>query len=131
PVIFEAPLALGLVGHLTQAISGGALYRKTSFLVDSLGTEVMAPHLSVQEDPFIPGAMGSSSIDNEGVRTAARDLLKDGVLQGYLLSTYSARKLGKRTTGNAGGSHNLLLRSRLTQADDDLNALLKKMHRGL
>lgn len=131
PVIFEAPLALGLVGHLTQAISGGALYRKTSFLVDSLGTEVMAPHLSIEEDPFIPGAMGSSSFDNEGVRTAARDLLKDGVLQGYLLSTYSARKLGMRTTGNAGGSHNLLLRSRLTQADDDLNALLKKMHRGL
>jgi PmbA protein len=130
-VIFEAPLALGLIGHLTQAISGGALYRKTSFLVDSLGTEVMAPHLSIYEDPFILGAMGSSTFDNEGVRTAARDLLKDGVLQGYLLSTYSARKLAMRTTGNAGGSHNLLLRSSLTQADDDLSALLKKMDRGL
>ncbi|NLA51876.1 MAG: metalloprotease PmbA [Alcaligenaceae bacterium] len=131
PVVFEAPLALGLVGHLTQAISGGALYRKTSFLVDSLGTEVMAPHLSIFEDPFILGAMGSSTFDNEGVRTAERELLKDGVLQGYLLSTYSARKLGMRTTGNAGGSHNLILRSSLTQADDDLAALLKKMDRGL
>lgn len=131
PVVFEAPLALGLIGHLTQAISGGALYRKTSFLVDSLGTEVMAPHLSIFEDPFILGAMGSSTFDNEGVRTVERELLKDGVLQGYLLSTYSARKLGMSTTGNAGGSHNLLLRSSLTQADDDLSALLKKMDRGI
>lgn len=131
PVIFEAPLALGLVGHLTQAISGGALYRKSSFLVDSLGTEIMASHLSIDEDPFILGAMGSSTFDNEGVRTAARELLKDGILQGYLLSTYSARKLGMHTTGNAGGSHNLQLRSSLTQAGDDLQALLKKMDRGL
>jgi PmbA protein len=131
PVIFEAPLALGLLGNLAQAISGGALYRKTSFLVDSLGTQLMAPHLSIHEDPFILGAMGSSTFDNEGVATAARDLVKDGVLQGYLLSTYTARKLGMRTTGNAGGSHNLILQSSLSQPDDDLDALLKKMHRGL
>ena len=91
----------------------------------------MAPHLSIHEDPFILGAMGSSTFDNEGVATAARDLVKDGVLQGYLLSTYTARKLGMRTTGNAGGSHNLILQSSLSQPDDDLDALLKKMHRGL
>lgn len=131
PVIFEAPLALGIIGHLTQAISGGALYRKTSFLVDSLGTQVMAPHLSIHEDPFVLGGMGSSTFDNEGVATVERDLLKDGVLQGYLLSTYTARKLGMRSTGNAGGSHNLIIQSSLTQPDDDLKALLKKMHRGL
>ena len=91
----------------------------------------MAPHLSILEDPFILGAMGCSTFDNEGVATAARDLVKDGVLQGYLLSTYTARKLGMRTTGNAGGSHNLILQSSLSQPDDDLDALLKKMHRGL
>lgn len=131
PVIFEAPLALGLIGHLAQAVSGGALYRKTSFLVDSLGTELMPSHISIHEDPFILGAMGSSTFDNEGVATSARDLVKGGVLQGYLLSTYTARKLGMRTTGNAGGSHNLILQSDLTQPDDNLDALLKKMHRGL
>lgn len=131
PVIFEAPLALGLIGHLAQAISGGALYRKSSFLVDSLDTEIMSPHLSIYEDPFILGGMGSSTFDNEGVRTRARELLKEGVLQGYLLSTYSARKLGMKTTGNAGGSHNLIFQSSLTEPNDDLKALLKKMDRGL
>ncbi|WP_432785419.1 Metalloprotease PmbA [Oligella sp. MSHR50489EDL] len=131
PVIYDAPLAIGLIGHLTHAISGGALYRKTSFLLDSLGTELMPPHITIHEDPFILGAMGSSTFDNEGVATAKRDLVRGGVLQGYLLSTYSARKLGMRTTGNAGGSHNLMLQSALTQPDDSLDALLKKMHRGL
>lgn len=131
PVIYDAPLAIGLIGHLTHAISGGALYRKTSFLLDSLGTELMPSHITIHEDPFILGAMGSSTFDNEGVATATRDLVRDGVLQGYLLSTYSARKLGMRTTGNAGGSHNLMLQSALTQPDDSLDALLKKMHRGL
>ena len=91
----------------------------------------MAPHLSIHEDPFVLGGMGSSTFDNEGVATVERDLLKDGVLQGYLLSTYTARKLGMRSTGNAGGSHNLIIQSSLTQPDDDLKALLKKMHRGL
>lgn len=131
PVIYEAPLAIGLIGHLAQAISGGLLYRKSSFLLDSLGTELMPSHLTIHEDPFILGAMGSGTFDNEGVATTARDLLKDGILQGYLLSSYSARKLGMRTTGNAGGSHNLIMQSSLTQPEDSLVALLKKMDRGL
>jgi PmbA protein len=131
PVLFEAPLALGLVGALTQAISGGSLYRKVSFLVDSLGKEIFPTHLSITEDPHIKGAMGSSPFDEEGVRTQARDLVRDGVLQGYLLSTYTARKLGMTTTGNAGGSHNLELTSSLTRRKDDLPAMLRKMGTGL
>jgi PmbA protein len=131
PVLFEAPLALGLVGALTQAISGGSLYRKVSFLVDSLGKEIFPKHLSITEDPHIKGAMGSSPFDEEGVRTQARDLVRDGVLQGYLLSTYTARKLGMTTTGNAGGSHNLALTSSLTRRKDDLPAMLRKMGTGL
>jgi PmbA protein len=131
PVLFEAPLAVGLLGALVQATSGGALYRKTSFLVDSLGKQVMADHLDVAEDPYVDGAMGSSPFDDEGVRTHAREVVAGGVLQGYFLSSYTARKLGMRTTGNAGGSHNLVLSSRLTRPGDDLPAMLRKMGRGL
>jgi PmbA protein len=131
PVLFEAPLALGLVGALTQAVSGGSLYRKVSFLVDALGKEIFPTHLSITEDPHIKGAMGSSPFDEEGVRTQARDLVRNGVLQGYLLSTYTARKLGMTTTGNAGGSHNLSLTSSLTRRKDDLPAMLRKMGTGL
>ncbi|OWT58262.1 metalloprotease PmbA [Candidimonas nitroreducens] len=131
PVLFEAPLAVGLLGALVQATSGGALYRKTSFLVDSLGKPVMAKHLDVAEDPYVDGAMGSSPFDDEGVRTHARQVVAGGVLQGYFLSSYTARKLGMRTTGNAGGSHNLALSSRLTRPGDDLPAMLRKMGRGL
>ena len=130
PVLFEAPLALGLLGALVQATSGGALYRKASFLVDSLGKPVLADHLQVAEDPFIPGAMGSSAFDDEGVRTSARDVVVDGVLQGYFLSSYTARKLNMQTTSNAGGSHNLSLVSRLTNPDDDFRAMLRKMGTG-
>ncbi|MDX3893805.1 metalloprotease PmbA [Pusillimonas sp.] len=130
PVLFEAPLAVGLLGSLVQAASGGALYRKASFLLDSLGKQVMADHLAVIENPYVPEAMGSSSFDDEGVRTQARNVVASGVLQGYFLSTYTARKLGMRTTGNAGGSHNLRLASRLTRPDDDLEAMLKKMGTG-
>jgi PmbA protein len=114
PVLFEAPLALGLLGALTQATSGGALYRQTSFLLDSLGRQLFPTHINVLEDPHIKGAMGSSPFDEEGVKTHARDVIRAGVLQGYFLSTYTARKLGMVTTGNAGGSHNLVLRSSQT-----------------
>lgn len=131
PVLFEAPLAIGLLGSLTQAISGGALYRKASFLCDSLGKDIFASHLSLYEDPFIKGAMGSSAFDDEGVRTQARELVSAGELQGYLLSSYTARKLGMKTTGNAGGSHNLRLRSSLTQSTDDFAAMLQKLGTGL
>jgi PmbA protein len=131
PVLFEAPLAVGLLGALVQATSGGALYRKASFLLDSLGKSVLADHLDVIENPYIPGAQGSSPFDAEGVRPQARRIVGQGVLQGYFLSTYTARKLGMATTGNAGGSHNLNLRSRLTRPDDDLSAMLRKMDTGL
>ncbi|MDS1140382.1 metalloprotease PmbA [Pusillimonas sp. SM2304] len=131
PVLFEAPLAIGLLGALVQATSGGALYRKASFLLDSLGKPVLADHLDVSENPLLRGAMGSSAFDSEGVRTSARDVVVGGILQGYFLSTYTARKLNMETTGNAGGSHNLQLSSRLTRPDDDFRAMLKKMGTGL
>ncbi|MFM0501765.1 metalloprotease PmbA [Paraburkholderia caffeinilytica] len=131
PVLFEAPLAAGLLGAFVQATSGGALYRKTSFLVDSLGKAVFAPHVQVIEDPHVPRAMGSVPFDEEGVRTRARRVVKDGVLEGYFLSTYSGRKLGMQTTGNAGGAHNLALRSSRTRAGDDFEAMLKKLGTGL
>ena len=131
PVLFESPLAAGLLGSLTQALSGGALYRKTSFLVDSLGKPVLPKHIDVLEDPFIIGGKGSSPFDEEGVRVQARKVVDAGRVAGYFLSTYSARKLGMRTTGNAGGSHNLTLRSRLTRAGDDLDEMLRKLGTGL
>src|SRR5260370_10263660 len=127
PVLFEAPLAAGLLGAFVQATSGGALYRKTSFLVDSLGKPVFAPHVPVVEDPHVARAMGSAPFDEEGVRTKQRSVVKDGVVEGYFLSTYSARKLGMQTTGNAGGSHNLSLRSSKTRPGDDFEEMLKKL----
>src|SRR5690606_31078999 len=108
----------------------GALYRKTSFLVDSLGKPVLADHVDVAENPHIARAMGSSPFDSEGVRTSARDVVVGGVLNGYFLSTYTARKLNMKTTGNAGGSHNLQLSSRLTQPSDDFPAMLQKLGTG-
>ena len=131
PVLFESPLAVGLLGGLVQATSGGALYRKSSFLLDSLGKAVLPAHLDVVEDPHIPRGKGSAPFDDEGVTTRARKVVDAGRLEGYFLSTYSARKLGMNTTGNAGGSHNLTLRSRLTQAGDDLDAMLQKLGTGL
>ncbi|HBI83355.1 metalloprotease PmbA [Orrella sp. NBD-18] len=131
PVLFEAPVALGLLGALTQAVSGGALYRQASFLLDSLGREIFPSHINIAEDPAIQGAMGSAPFDDEGVRTSARDVVSAGVLQGYFLSTYTARKLGMKTTGNSGGSHNLLMTSSLTKRTDNLPAMLKKLGTGL
>ncbi len=131
PVLFESPMAAGLLGAYVQATSGGALYRKTTFLADSLGKRVLAKHLDILEDPHIINGKGSAPFDDEGVRTQKRKVLSAGKVQGYFLSTYSARKLGMRTTGNAGGSHNLTLSSRLTQPGDDLKAMLQKLGRGL
>jgi len=131
PVLFEAPVACGLLGNFVQAASGGALYRKASFLVDALGKPLFADHISVHEDPFRPRALGSSPFDEEGVRGQRRDVVSGGVLSGYFLSTYSARKLGMKTTGNAGGAHNLELRSSLTQPGDDFVQMLGKLGRGL
>jgi PmbA protein len=131
PVLYESALATGLLGAYVQATSGGALYRKSSFLQDSLGRQVLADHLDVREDPHRPRGKGSAPFDDEGVVTRPRDVVNAGIVQGYFLSTYSARKLGLRTTGHSGGSHNLALTSRLTDPADDLDAMLRKLHRGL
>jgi PmbA protein len=131
PVLFEAPAAAGLLGALVQAISGGALYRKATFLVDSLGRQILPLHVDIHEDPHILKGKGSGMFDDEGVHTRARSVIEGGVVQGYFLSTYSARKLGMRTTGHAGGSHNLTMTSRLTAASDNLDAMLRKLGRGL
>ncbi|CAN5345313.1 metalloprotease PmbA [soil metagenome] len=130
-VLFESPLAAGLLGGMVQATSGGALYRKSTFLLDSLGKAVLPSHMDVAEDPHILRGKGSSPFDDEGVVTKARKVVDAGELQGYFLGTYSARKLGMKTTGNAGGSHNLVLSSRLTQAGDDLDEMLRKLGTGL
>ena len=127
PVLFEAPLAAGLLGSLVHATSGGALYRKSSFLLDHLGKRVMPEFVQVVERPHIKCGLGSSSFDSDGVATRDRDIVTDGILQGYFLSTYSARKLGMQTTGNAGGSHNLIIQP----GDLDLAGLLARMGRGL
>ena len=131
PVLFESTAAAGLLGAYVQATSGGALYRKSTFLVDSLGQGVLADHLDIEEDPHVPRGKGSAPFDDEGVVTRPRNVVQGGVVQGYFLSSYSARKLGMRTTGHAGGSQNLSLRSRLTQPGDDLPAMLRKLDRGL
>lgn len=131
PVLFESTLAAGLLGGFVQAVSGGALYRKSSFLLDSLGKMVFPKHIDILEDPFILGGKGSSPFDEEGVRVAPRKVVKGGRVEGYFLSSYSARKLGMKTTGNAGGSHNLVMTSRLTQASDNLDAMLQKLGTGL
>jgi PmbA protein len=131
PVLFEAPLAAGLLGAFVQATSGGALYRKSTFLLDTLGQQVFPEHVQVSEDPHVIGGIGSAPFDEEGVRTQYRDVVKDGILQGYFLSTYTARKLGMKTTGNAGGSHNLSLTSTLTRPEDDFAGMLRKMGTGL
>jgi PmbA protein len=127
PVLFEASLASGLISHLVSAISGGNLYRKSTFLLDSLGKQVMSSHITIEEQPHLLKGLASSPFDNEGVATKPRTLIKDGVLNGYMLSSYSARKLGMQSTGNAGGNHNLIV----SHGDLDLNGLLKMMGTGL
>lgn len=127
PVLFEAPLASGLISSLISAISGGNLYRKSSFLLDSLGKQVASPLLNIYEDPHIKKGLASCPFDNEGVASQPRQLVKDGVLQGYVLASYSARKLGMQTTGNAGGNHNLVVQSDA----HDFAGLLKQMGTGL
>jgi PmbA protein len=131
PVLFESSLAAGLLGAFVQATSGGSLYRKASFLEGCLGQPALAKHLDLREDPHLVKGKGSAPFDDEGVATRARTVVDAGVVQGYFLSSYSARKLGMKTTGHAGGSHNLTLTSRLTQPTDDLVAMLRKLHRGL
>jgi PmbA protein len=127
PVLFEAPVAASLLGHYVSAVSGGSLYRKSSFLLDSLGKSVFAPIIDIVDDPSIAKGLASSPFDEEGVATARRSVVEKGVVQGYFLGSYSARKLGMKSTGNAGGNHNLVI----ADTGEDLPALLRKMGRGL
>ena len=127
PVLFEAPVASGLISHFVSAVSGGSLYRKSSFLVDSLGKQVFSPCVTLRERPHIKRGLGSGWFDDDGVATHDRDVVDAGVVQGYFLGTYSARKLGMRSTGNAGGSHNLILDG----GKRDLEGLIRAMGRGL
>jgi len=129
PVIFAAEVARGFFGHLLSAIRGSSQYRKSSFLLDAAGQQVLPAFLQMQERPHLRAALASSPFDGEGVATRDRDLVKDGVLTGYILGSYSARKLGLRTTGNAGGIHNLLVSG---GADaPDLDGLFRRMGEGL
>jgi PmbA protein len=127
PIILEAPLAGGLLGSLVHAASGGALYRKSSFLLDQLGKKIMPDFVHIAERPHIKCGLGSASFDSDGVATRDRDVVRDGILQGYFLSAYTARKLGMQTTANAGGSHNLIIEP----GQYDLDGLLAQMGRGL
>jgi PmbA protein len=131
PILFESTLAAGLLGAFVQGVSGGALYRKASFLQDCLGTEVFPKDIDILEHPHEPKGKGSAPFDDEGVRTTAREVVDGGVVKGYFLSSYSARKLGMKTTGHAGGSQNLRLTHRRTEPGDDLPEMLRKLDRGL
>jgi PmbA protein len=127
PVLFEAPVAAGLIGHFVGAVSGGSLYRKSSFLLDQLDKPVFSKDIRIDDVPDIRRGLASSPFDDEGVRTRHRTIVEDGVLRGYFLGSYSARKLGMQSTGNAGGTHNIIVRP----GDLDFAGLLRKMRRGL
>ena len=127
PVLFEAPVAASLLGHFVGAVSGSSLYRKSSFLLNQLGQPVFSSNIQIDDVPDIRKGLASGAFDGEGVKTQKRNVVENGVLQGYFLGTYSARKLGMRTTGNAGGTHNLIVKP----GELDLQGLLKKMQRGL
>jgi len=127
PVLFAPEMARSLVGHLVGAVRGSALYREASFLKDRLGETIFPGFVDIEEQPHLPRALGSAGCDREGVATAARHLVRGGVLAGYVLDSYSARRLGMATTGNAGGVHNLTL----APGSEDFDALLARMDRGL
>lgn len=126
-MLLEAPLAASLIGSFVHAANGGSLYRKTSFLVDRLGKRVFSKKVDISERPHLARGLASTPFDNDGVATRDREVVVDGVLQGYFLSAYTARKLGMQTTGNAGGCHNLIVRP----GKRDFAGLLRKMERGL
>lgn len=128
PVIFLNDVATGLISHLTAAISGGALYRKSSFLLNKLGEKILPDWFHISERPHLKGLLASSPFDSEGVLTQEREIIEQGVLQTYLLTAYSARKLGMRSTGHAGGIHNWLVKP---NCQGGLTHLLQKMGKGL
>ena len=127
PVIFKAEVAKGLLSHFLSGVRGGAQYRKASFLLDHLGKQIFPERIRLDERPHIKGGLGSAPYDNEGVITQARDLITDGVLQGYVLDSYAARRLDMQSTGNAGGIHNLYI----NHDDISLDAMIKDMGKGL
>jgi PmbA protein len=127
PVLFEAPVAIGLIGHFLSAINGGNLYRKTTFLADSLGKQVFPDWMRIEEKPLVARGSSSTPFDEEGVATRDRAVVERGAVQGYFLGSYSARKLGMQSTGNAGGHHNLYIASQ----GPDFRGMLAKMGRGL
>jgi len=127
PVIFAAEEARGLLGHFISAISGGSLYRKASFLLDQLGKPIFPSHIQISEQPHLVKSLGSAPFDDNGVATRPNVFIEDGILRNYCLGVYSARKLGMQTTGNAGGVHNLFIKT----GNKDLTALLKTMDTGL
>ncbi|SFW19531.1 metalloprotease PmbA [Nitrosovibrio sp. Nv17] len=128
PVLFEAPVAASLIGHFVSAVSGGNLYRKSSFLLDSIGKQVFPRSVQLREAPHLRKGLASTAFDDEGVATRERKLVENGVVQDYFLGSYSARKLGLRTTGNAGGNHNLILDNGTAL---EFSALLQTMGKGL
>ena len=127
PVILEAPIATGLISSLVSAISGGNLYRQSSFLLNSLGQKIASDELTIEENPFLLRGDASSVFDDEGVATHSRLLVDQGIINGYLLSSFSAKKLGMQSTGNAGGAHNLIVKT----GSKNLSELIKTMHKGL
>ncbi len=127
PVLFSPEVARGLFGHFVSAVKGASLYRKATFLLDHLGKSIFPDFIHIHEQPHLKCSLGGAPFDNEGVATKARDLVRNGVLCGYVLDSYSARKLGMQTTGNAGGVHNLIIDS----GDKDLTGLLREMNRGV
>ena len=127
PVLYCAEVAASLIGSLVGAISGGNLYRKSTFLLNALDTQIFPEFIRIHEQPLLKGALGSTAYDGEGVATQTRDIVSDGYLRGYVLSTYSARKLGLQSTGNAGGVHNLTI----TTSENDFQTMLKLMGTGL
>ncbi|MTC15243.1 metalloprotease PmbA [Providencia alcalifaciens] len=127
PVIFASEVATGLFGHLVGAISGSSIYRKSSFLMDSLGKQILPTWLTINEQPHLMGGLASSPFDSEGVRTTERNIVENGVLQTWLMTSYSARKLGLQSTGHAGGIHNWRIEGQGLSFD----ALLKQMGTGL
>lgn len=127
PVIFDASIASGILSLFINAISGGRLFRKTTFLIDSLGQQIFPDFVNLYERPHLLAGLGSAPFDGDGVKTTDKDFVKNGVVNSYVLSAYSARKLSMQNTGNAGGVHNLFINT----GNDDLQSLLRKMDRGL
>ena len=127
PIIFEPPMARSVISHLIGALKGNAIYRQASFMVDAINKKILPEWVSIKEDPHVLGGLASAPFDNEGVRTQSRHIVENGVLQAYVLDSYSARKLGMQTTANAGGVHNI----RMTDRGRSLDDLIKDMGKGL